>query len=71
MTEVRFKYLHGFRDRHGHARYYFRYRGQRWSIPGPGEEGFAAEYERLSPTSKPLQCQQHETSPSCADRLDG
>jgi integrase len=47
MTEVRFKYLHGFRDRHGHARYYFRYRGQRWSTPGPGEAGFAAEYERL------------------------
>jgi hypothetical protein len=29
MIEVRFKYLHGFRDCHGHARYYFRYRGQR------------------------------------------
>ena len=48
MTEVRLKYLHGFRDRHGHARYYFRYRGRRWSIPGPGEEGFAAEYEGIA-----------------------
>ncbi|MGB7694907.1 MAG: hypothetical protein WBM12_18780 [Pseudolabrys sp.] len=47
MTEVRFKYLHGFRDRHGHARYYFRYRGQRWSIPSPGEQGFAQAYEAL------------------------
>src|SRR5450759_5386046 len=47
MTQVRLKYLHGFRDRHGHARYYFRYRGQRWPIPAPGEEGFATAYDAL------------------------
>jgi hypothetical protein len=47
MTEVRLKYLHGFRDRHGHARYYFRYRGQRWPIPAPHEEGFASAYDAL------------------------
>jgi hypothetical protein len=47
MTEVHFKYLHGFRDRHGHVRYYFRYRGQRWPIPSPGEKGFAQAYENL------------------------
>ena len=47
MTEVRIKYLHCFRDRHGHARYYFRYRGQRWAIPAPNEEGFAKAYEDL------------------------
>src|SRR5262245_50059886 len=47
MTEVRMKYLHRFRDRHGHARYYFRYRGQRWAIPAPHEEGFAQAYEGL------------------------
>src|SRR5215467_5691344 len=47
MTEVRLKYLHCFRDRHGHARYYFRYRGRRWTIPAPHEEGFAQAYESL------------------------
>lgn len=47
MTTVRLKYLHAFRDRHGRARYYFRYQGRRWRIPGPGEEGFAAAYEAL------------------------
>jgi integrase len=47
MTEIRLKYLHSFCDRHGHARYYFRYRGQRWSIPAPGEEGFATTYDAL------------------------
>jgi integrase len=47
MTEVRLKYLHCFRDRHGHARYYFRYRGQRWPIPAPSEEGFAPAYDAL------------------------
>src|SRR5262245_49339889 len=47
MTEVHIKYLHCFRDRHGHARYYFRYRGQRWPIPAPHEEGFAQAYEEL------------------------
>lgn len=47
MTKVRLKYLHCFCDRHGHARYYFRYRGQRWPIPAPSEEGFATEYDRL------------------------
>ena len=33
MTEVRLKYLHSFVDRHGHVRYYFRYRGNRWTLP--------------------------------------
>ena len=47
MTPVRLKYLHCFRDRHGRARYYFRYRGQRWPIPAPGTEGFATAYDAL------------------------
>jgi integrase len=47
MTVVRLKYLHAFRDRHGHPRYYFRFRGQRWPIPAPGEEGFATAYNAL------------------------
>jgi integrase len=47
MTGVRLKYLHCFRDRHGRARYYFRYRGQRWPIPAPGTEGFATAYDAL------------------------
>ena len=34
MTEVRLKYLHSFVDQHDHVRYYFRYRGTRWTLPG-------------------------------------
>jgi integrase len=47
VTEVRLKYLHGFTDRHGQVRYYFRYRGQHWKIPAPGTEGFATAYDAL------------------------
>jgi hypothetical protein len=47
MTGVRLKYLHCFRDRHGRARYYFRYRGQQWPIPAPGTQGFASAYDGL------------------------
>jgi len=47
MTGIRLKYLHCFRDRHGRARHYFRYRGQRWSIPAPHTEGFANAYDGL------------------------
>jgi integrase len=47
MTEVRLKYLHSFVDRHGHVRYYFRYRGNRWTLPGPHEAGFATAYDAL------------------------
>jgi hypothetical protein len=37
--------VHLFVDRHGHARYYFRIRGQRWPLPAPGDPGFMAAYE--------------------------
>jgi len=47
VTKVRLKYLHCFNDRHGRARYYFRYRGQQWPIPAPGTEGFATAYDGL------------------------
>jgi integrase len=47
VTKVRLKYLHCFPDRHGKARYYFRYRGQQWPILAPGTEGFATTYDKL------------------------
>src|SRR6516162_6690350 len=47
MTGVKLKYLHCFRDRHGKARCFFRYRGQRWALPLPGTEGFATAYDGL------------------------
>ena len=47
MTQVRLKYLHSFTDRHGHVRFYFRYRGNRWPLPAPHEEGFATAYDAL------------------------
>jgi integrase len=45
MSEIRLKYLHSFCDRHGH--FYFRYRGNRWPLPAPHEEGFATAYDAL------------------------
>jgi integrase len=45
MTTVRLRYVHSFVDRHGHARYYFRIRGQRWPLPPPGDPGFMVAYE--------------------------
>jgi integrase len=47
MTKVRLKYLHCFKDRHGKARCFFRYRDQRWPLPLPGSEGFATAYDGL------------------------
>lgn len=45
MTDVRLRYIHEFIDRHGKPRYYFRHRGQQWSLPPPGDPGFMAAYE--------------------------
>jgi hypothetical protein len=47
MTNVRLKYLHSFTDRHGHVRFYFRYRGKRSPLPAPHDEGFATAYDEL------------------------
>ena len=41
------KYVTGFRDRHKKRRYYFRYRGQKFKLPGrPGSAEFMATYAR-------------------------
>ena len=45
MSTLRLRYVHAFVDRHGRARHYFRWRGQRWPLPAPGEPGFLAAYE--------------------------
>jgi integrase len=47
MTSIRLKYVHCFADRFGHVRYYFRYRGDRWPLPGPYEAGFTTAYDAL------------------------
>lgn len=45
MALLRLRYIHAFVDRAGRARYYFRYRGRRWPLPGePGTSEFAAAY---------------------------
>ncbi|MCA0200361.1 MAG: tyrosine-type recombinase/integrase [Proteobacteria bacterium] len=46
MTTFKLKYVHEFRDRHGHVRRYFRGRdGKRMPLPGlPGSEEFMAAY---------------------------
>ena len=48
MVTVRLRYLHGFVDKTGRVRYYFRYRGTRWPLPGqPGTSEFTATYDAL------------------------
>jgi integrase len=48
MATVRLRYVHGFVDRTGRVRYYFRHRGQRWPLPGlPGSAEFATRYDEL------------------------
>jgi integrase len=45
MTTLRLRYVHSFVDRHGRPRYYFRFRGHRWTLPTVGDPGFMAAYE--------------------------
>jgi hypothetical protein len=47
MTRVKLKYVHEFRDRHGHPRYYFRRAGfKRTPLPGlPGSDEFMRAYQ--------------------------
>lgn len=47
MARIRLKYVHGFRDRHGRLRYYFRRAGfKRIALPGlPGSPEFMRAYE--------------------------
>ena len=48
MATLRLKYVHSFVDKTGRARFYFRYRGKRWPLPGePGTTEFAACYDAL------------------------
>jgi hypothetical protein len=48
MVTVRLRYVHGFVDRAGRARFYFRHRGKRWPLPGlPGSAEFVARYDEL------------------------
>jgi hypothetical protein len=46
MTRLTLPYIHRFRDRHGHLRYYFRRDGKRRTLPGlPGSAEFMAAYQ--------------------------
>jgi enterobacteria phage integrase len=48
MVTVRLRYVHGFADRTGRVRFYFRHRGKRWPLPGqPGTVEFVARYDEL------------------------
>ena len=47
MADFNLDYLTSFKDRHGKRRYYFRYRGQKFKLPGkPGEPEFHEAYAR-------------------------
>jgi integrase len=46
MTKIRLKYIHVFKDRHGHTRHYFRRKGRRVALPGlPGSAEFMDAYQ--------------------------
>jgi integrase len=48
MAMLRLRYVHSFVDKTGRVRYYFRYKGQRWSLPGlPGSTEFSIRYDQL------------------------
>jgi integrase len=45
MAILRLRYVHAFTDKTGRIRYYFRYRGKRWPLPGqPGSTEFSTAY---------------------------
>jgi len=48
MTDnLKLKYVTSFKDRHGKRRFFFRYRGQKFKLPGkPGSSEFMATYAR-------------------------
>jgi hypothetical protein len=46
MATLRLKYVHSFVDKTGRARFYFRYCGRRWPLPGePGTAEFGERYD--------------------------
>jgi hypothetical protein len=48
MATLRLRYVHSFVDKTGRVRFYFRYRGQRWALPGhPGTTEFTETYDAL------------------------
>jgi hypothetical protein len=55
MSRLPLKYVHAFRDRHGHLRHYFRKGARRIPLPGlVGSEGFMAAYQAaLAGDAKP------------------
>jgi len=48
MAIMRLRYVHSFIDKTGRVRFYFRYRGNRWPLPGePGSSEFSSRYDEL------------------------
>jgi integrase len=48
MAMLRLRYVHDFIDKTGRTRFYFRYRGKQWPLPGePGSAEFSARYDEL------------------------
>jgi len=49
MAVLRLKYVHAWHDKKtGRTRYYFRYRGRQWALPGvPGSREFGSVYDGL------------------------
>lgn len=49
MATLSLAYVHGYKDRHGRQRYYYRRAGRRFPLPGrPGKTEFMAAYEAAS-----------------------
>jgi hypothetical protein len=70
MTTVRLRYVHSFVDRHGHARYYFRIRGQRWPLPPPGRSRFHGGLRGLQGADR-IRCRRYRARDVRAWHLDG
>ena len=58
------RYVHGFVDRHGHARHYFRRNGKRIPLPGlPGSAEFMSAYQAALDNATPTQIGVKRTKP--------
>lgn len=69
VTRLPLRYVHRFKDRHGHLRHYFRRAGSRVALPGlPGSAEFMAAYQAaLAEAPPPVAA--NRTAPGSVDAL--
>ena len=70
MTDLRLKYVHRFRDRHGKVRYYYRRGSERIALPGdPGSKEFMDAYHKAENGQQAPKAQTDRIAPGSFDAL--